>query len=274
MLDLGAVAKGLAVDMAARELQPLADFAIDAGGDLYLGGRDPGGEPWSVGIRHPRAGRPADRRRPRVRCGRVHVRRLRAPARTRAGHHILDPRSGALRRRGRQRDGRRADRDAGGRAGDGGVRARAPPTGLRLLERHGVEGLIVSAGTGAACNARLRRERSAVRRFFATPKGLLTIVLLLLAALAALTKASGSSRPDCWRDCRRGAGRRADPAAADQARWEFPSGAVLTALLVAMVLSPQSLVRPPATSAVAVVSKYLVRTRRPTSSIRRRSRWS
>ena len=35
-LDLGAVAKGLAIDMAARELQPFRNFAIDAGGDLYL----------------------------------------------------------------------------------------------------------------------------------------------------------------------------------------------------------------------------------------------
>ena len=42
-LDLGAVAKGLAVDAAARELQPFTDFAIDAGGDLYLGGRNPEG---------------------------------------------------------------------------------------------------------------------------------------------------------------------------------------------------------------------------------------
>ena len=54
VLDLGAVAKGLAVDTAARELEPFEDFAIDAGGDLYLGGRNPDGEPWSVGIRHPR----------------------------------------------------------------------------------------------------------------------------------------------------------------------------------------------------------------------------
>ena len=46
-LDLGAVAKGLAVDMAARELEPFRDFAIDAGGDLYLGGSNPQGEPWS-----------------------------------------------------------------------------------------------------------------------------------------------------------------------------------------------------------------------------------
>ena len=53
-LDLGAVAKGLAVDAAVRELKPLRNFSIDAGGDLYLGGRNPAGEPWSVGIRHPR----------------------------------------------------------------------------------------------------------------------------------------------------------------------------------------------------------------------------
>jgi thiamine biosynthesis lipoprotein len=53
-LDLGAVAKGLAVDAAARELQPFRDFCIDAGGDLYCGGKNRSGEPWSVGIRHPR----------------------------------------------------------------------------------------------------------------------------------------------------------------------------------------------------------------------------
>jgi thiamine biosynthesis lipoprotein len=53
-LDLGAVAKGLAVDVAARELAPLEHFAIDAGGDLFLSGRNGRDEPWTVGIRHPR----------------------------------------------------------------------------------------------------------------------------------------------------------------------------------------------------------------------------
>jgi thiamine biosynthesis lipoprotein len=53
-LDLGAVAKGLAVDAAARELQTFQDFCIDAGGDIYCGGRNLKGEPWVVGIRHPR----------------------------------------------------------------------------------------------------------------------------------------------------------------------------------------------------------------------------
>ncbi|MES1254006.1 MAG: RnfABCDGE type electron transport complex subunit D [Acidobacteriota bacterium] len=44
--------------------------------------------------------------------------------------------------------------------------------------------------------------------------------------------------------------------------WEFPSGAVLTGLLVAMVLSPHEPWYVAAcTSAIAVVSKYLVRTR-------------
>ncbi len=53
ILDLGGVAKGLAIDMAARELAPFENFAIDAGGDLYLGGCRASGEAWSVGIRHP-----------------------------------------------------------------------------------------------------------------------------------------------------------------------------------------------------------------------------
>jgi thiamine biosynthesis lipoprotein len=54
LLDLGAVAKGFAIDMAARELAPYGDYAVDAGGDLYVAGHNPDGEPWSVGIRHPR----------------------------------------------------------------------------------------------------------------------------------------------------------------------------------------------------------------------------
>ena len=53
VLDVGAVAKGMAIDVAARELAPLEHFAIDAGGDLYLAGRNADDAPWSVGIRHP-----------------------------------------------------------------------------------------------------------------------------------------------------------------------------------------------------------------------------
>ncbi|MEQ1691373.1 MAG: FAD:protein FMN transferase [Gemmatimonas sp.] len=53
VLDLGAVAKGLAIDMAARELASFVNFAVDAGGDLFLGGHNVAGDAWSVGVRHP-----------------------------------------------------------------------------------------------------------------------------------------------------------------------------------------------------------------------------
>jgi thiamine biosynthesis lipoprotein len=54
MLDLGAVAKGLAIDMAVKELGSVGDFLIDAGGDVFAGGRDPSGADWTIGIVHPR----------------------------------------------------------------------------------------------------------------------------------------------------------------------------------------------------------------------------
>ena len=54
VLDLGAVAKGLGIDLAARELRSFENFAINAGGDIYVSGHNAHGEPWRVGIRHPR----------------------------------------------------------------------------------------------------------------------------------------------------------------------------------------------------------------------------
>jgi thiamine biosynthesis lipoprotein len=54
LLDLGAVAKGLAIDMAVQELRPLANFAVDAGGDVYCAGHNDHDLPWKIGIRHPR----------------------------------------------------------------------------------------------------------------------------------------------------------------------------------------------------------------------------
>ena len=55
LLDLGAVAKGLAVDLVAESLADLEHFAIEAGGDLYCAGHNAEGMPWTVGLQHPRA---------------------------------------------------------------------------------------------------------------------------------------------------------------------------------------------------------------------------
>ncbi len=52
VIDLGAVAKGFAIDLAANELKDFDGFMINAGGDLFAGGLDHG-QPWKVGIQHP-----------------------------------------------------------------------------------------------------------------------------------------------------------------------------------------------------------------------------
>jgi len=143
ILDLGAVAKGFAVDMAARELRPLANFAINAGGDLYLGGHNPAGAPWTVGIRHPRrdgALIASLRLSDTAVCTSGDYERTSANS---TGHHILDPRTGTS-----------PDSVASvtvvaptTMAADALATAAfvlGPREGLELLARQGVEGLIVT----------------------------------------------------------------------------------------------------------------------------------
>ena len=99
-----------------------------------------------------------------------------------------------------------------------------------------------------------------LRRFFQTPKGILLVLLALLAAAGAWQEGWSAALPDLgvavlvavqldgailrWR----------------KGRWVFPSGALLSALIVAMILSPESRWFVPAvTSALAVISKYVFR---------------
>jgi FAD:protein FMN transferase len=142
-LDLGAVAKGLAVDMAARELDPFRDFAIDAGGDLYLGGSNEQGAPWSVGIRHPRNEHEL--------IASLHISNQAVctsgdyERRTAGGtaHHILDPRTGAS-----ARTVASATVVASGAMLADALATAAfvlgPEEGIALLDRMRVEGMIVT----------------------------------------------------------------------------------------------------------------------------------
>jgi thiamine biosynthesis lipoprotein len=136
-LDLGAVAKGLAVDAAAKQLQPFRNFAIDAGGDLYLGGKNPQGEPWSVGIRHPRnAGELIDRLR-------VSDQAVCTSGDYERGEHILDPKTGAP----SQAVASATVVASGAMLADALATAAfvlGPEDGISLLTRMGVEGLIVT----------------------------------------------------------------------------------------------------------------------------------
>ena len=54
LLDLGAVAKGMAMDLAARELEAFPNYLIEAGGDVRVRGHNARGEAWQIGIQHPR----------------------------------------------------------------------------------------------------------------------------------------------------------------------------------------------------------------------------
>jgi thiamine biosynthesis lipoprotein len=151
-LDLGAVAKGLAVDTAARELKPFRDFAIDAGGDLYMGGSNPQGEPWSVGIRHPRRdGELIDRLKvsnQAVCTSGDYERRAPTGAASQSDadsgapeHHILDPRTGAS----PHTVASATVVAAGAMLADTLATAAfvlGPMEGIRFLDRMGAEGLI------------------------------------------------------------------------------------------------------------------------------------
>lgn len=55
-VDLGGIAKGYAIDRAVAILKNLGVRAalVNAGGDVYAYGRKPNGDPWTIGIRHPR----------------------------------------------------------------------------------------------------------------------------------------------------------------------------------------------------------------------------
>jgi FAD:protein FMN transferase len=143
ILDLGAVAKGLAVDLAARELQPFANFAIDAGGDLYLGGHNPEGEPWSIGIRHPRRENELIDSLRVSNCAVCTSGDYERRSPTDSGHHILDPRRGSS-----------ANRVASvtvvapnAMLADALATAAfvlGPAEGIRLFDRLGVNGLMVT----------------------------------------------------------------------------------------------------------------------------------
>ena len=99
-----------------------------------------------------------------------------------------------------------------------------------------------------------------IGRFLRTPKGLLLIVLGVIALIAMLASGVRLTAPGV-------AAASLAAMAADalilrlrKGKWLFPSGALLTGLIVAMILNPRlAWYIPAATSAIAIASKYVVR---------------
>jgi len=158
-LDLGAVAKGFAIDLAARELSGLCGFVINAGGDIFARGLNPHGEPWRIGVRHPRR---HDELLTVLRvtdaavCTSGDYERLQTNG---EGHHILDPLNG---------------KSAGSVASVTVVAPAAavadalstavfvlgPRAGLDLLNKQGVDGLIVDPELNVVSTAGLEMYKS------------------------------------------------------------------------------------------------------------------
>jgi thiamine biosynthesis lipoprotein len=142
LLDLGAVAKGLAIDLAARELAAYDRFAVEAGGDLFAGGTALLAVPWTVGVQHP------------CRDGLLGTLHIWNRAVCSSGgyerptsdgeHHLLDPHTGHS---PQQVIGVTAIAPTALVADALGTAAfiLGPTRGLRLLHGQGIHGIIVSA---------------------------------------------------------------------------------------------------------------------------------
>jgi FAD:protein FMN transferase len=96
-VDLGGIGKGLAVRWARDRLWTACDdFLIEAGGDCYCAGLEPGGGPWGIGVEDPLGGDSVavlsltDRA-----CTTSSIRLRRWQVGGRTVHHLIDPRTGA-----------------------------------------------------------------------------------------------------------------------------------------------------------------------------------
>jgi thiamine biosynthesis lipoprotein len=146
---LGGIGKGYAVDKAIAifRRRGLADFMIQAGGDLYVGGKK-GGRPWRLGIQDPRG--PGDDSfatidlsdRTFSTSGDYERAFLKDGVRY---HHILDPATGQP-ARGCRSVTLVSERAVLADAVAKGVFILGPEKGMALIERlPGIEGVIVSA---------------------------------------------------------------------------------------------------------------------------------
>lgn len=157
-LDLGAVAKGLAIDLAAKELRGLPGSVVNAGGDMFASGLNSDNEPWRIGIRHPR------HHGELLTC--LHVSNAAVctsgdyerPAASGEGHHITNPMAG-----GSARLATSATVVASTAMAADALSTAAfvlgPEAGVKLLERQGVDGLIVGADLELVSTAGMERYR-------------------------------------------------------------------------------------------------------------------
>lgn len=96
-VDLGGIAKGLAIRWAAEEIALACDsYLIEAGGDCYLAGNGPEGAGWQVAVEDPRGGAQpiAVLNVHSAACATSSIRLRQWTVAGRRVHHLIDPRTG------------------------------------------------------------------------------------------------------------------------------------------------------------------------------------
>ncbi len=149
-LDLGGIAKGLAVDAALSRLQEIGveTALVNAGGDLAVYGRPPDGAPWPVAVPTRTGTQTVTLQHGALATSSVARRRWRQGHQER--HHLLDPRTGA------SAQGHLWSVSVGAATcAQADVAAKAayllgPVEGARFLAAHRLSGLLVE--TGGTCH--------------------------------------------------------------------------------------------------------------------------
>lgn len=104
--------------------------------------------------------------------------------------------------------------------------------------------------------------RRKAKKFFKTPKGMLIVILVILVMLAAPSEGIGAVAPGLVTATLAAGVVDTVILRVRKKAWKFPSGAVLTAMIVAMVLRAQEpWYVTSITSVAAILSKYLFRSR-------------
>ena len=142
-LDLGGIAKGMAVDAALAHLQALdVDTAlVNAGGDLAVLGLPPGGEAWPVTVPLRQGTQLIALRSGALATSSVARRRWRQDGQEH--HHLLDPRSGLPARSGIWSASVAAERCAQAEVAAKVACILGPVEGVPFLTARGLSGLLV-----------------------------------------------------------------------------------------------------------------------------------
>lgn len=149
VLDLGGIAKGMTVDEAVAMLRDrgVRSALVSAGGDLAVHGLPPGATGWTIHVRTPRGPIPVALRQGALATSGVERRNWVQGGRRR--HHLIDPASGAPARSGLWSATAVAADCERAEAAATAAFVLGAGAGAAVLERLGMDGLLVAPSGGA-----------------------------------------------------------------------------------------------------------------------------